>query len=324
MMQAAEVVVGVGGQAAVGRLRSAIDPFADVWVVEGLGAAVRGPLHRALGALAALDGDLDAAGRHFDAARTAARRCGASGIAAAIDHEAGHLLGDAAALERAAQAWRRMGAAHRLADLETSAEHPVGGASSAAIRVAGEEQPTNRFVRDGDGWTVAFAGVNASLRDRKGLGDLARLLAVPHREVAALDLVAAGGGVAAADLGEVLDADAREAYRARLRDLEDELAEADDHGDAGRSARLAAERDALVEQLVGAYGLGGRSRRVGGSAERARTAVRSRIRDALDRIAELNPDLGRHLRRSVRTGTFCVYDPDPEVVWELGGPSHTV
>jgi hypothetical protein len=52
--------------------------------------------------------------------------------------------------------------------------------------------------------------------------------------------------------------------------------------------------------------------------------VRSRVRDALDRIAEVNPALGRHLRRSVRTGTFCVYDPDPDVVWELGRPSHTV
>jgi hypothetical protein len=144
------------------------------------------------------------------------------------------------------------------------------------------------------------------------------------RARAALDLVGVGGTVASADLGEVIDADAREAYRARLRDLEDDLAEADAHADAGRSARLAAERDALVEQLVGAYGLGGRARRSGASGERARTAVRSRIRDALDRIAALNPELGRHLRRSVRTGTFCCYDPDPEVVWDLGGPPHTV
>ena len=51
--------------------------------------------------------------------------------------------------------------------------------------------------------------------------------------------------------------------RARLRELEGELDEADAAGDAERSARLAAERDALVEQLTGAYGLGGRARTPG-------------------------------------------------------------
>jgi hypothetical protein len=323
MMQAAEVVVGLGGHRGVGLLRAAIEPFAATWVVEGLGAVVRGPFHRALGALAAVEGDVAAANRHFDAAREAARRCGAEGIEAVIDHEAGLLLGDRAALERAAKAWRRMGAAHRLAELR------AGGSATIAELVGdggvpADERPTNRFVRHGDVWTITFAGATASLRDRKGLADLARLLAEPHRELAALDLAAAGGGAVAADLGDVIDADAREAYKARLRDLDDELTEADAHGDAARSARLAAERDALVEQLVGAYGLGGRARRSGGSAERARTAVRSRLRDALDRIAEVNPELGRHLRRSVRTGTFCVYDPDPHVVWDLGRPSHTV
>jgi hypothetical protein len=45
------------------------------------------------------------------------------------------------------------------------------------------------------------------------------------------------------------------------------------------------------------------------TAERARKAVSARIRDAIHRIAEVMPDLGAHLDRSVRTGNTCCYDP---------------
>ena len=86
---------------------------------------------------------------------------------------------------------------------------------------------------------------------------------------------------------------------------------------AHRRSAVADERDALVEALTGAYGLGGRVRRSGSAAERARTAVTARIRDSIRRIADAHPDLGRHLARSVRTGTFCVYEPDQPVRWSL-------
>jgi hypothetical protein len=75
--------------------------------------------------------------------------------------------------------------------------------------------------------------------------------------------------------------------------------------------------DALIEVLTGAYGLGGRVRRSGSAAERARTAVTARIRDAIRRIGGAHPELGRHLARSVRTGTFCVYEPDQPARWSL-------
>ena len=43
----------------------------------------------------------------------------------------------------------------------------------------------------------------------------------------------------------------------------------------------------------------------------------SRIRDAIGRVESVHPDLGRHLRASVRTGTFCSYLPERSVVWEV-------
>ena len=75
--------------------------------------------------------------------------------------------------------------------------------------------------------------------------------------------------------------------------------------------------DGRTYELGTAYGLGGRVRRTGAVAERARSTVTRRIREALVRIEEAHLSLGRHLRRSVRTGVYCVYEPDELVSWDL-------
>jgi hypothetical protein len=115
----------------------------------------------------------------------------------------------------------------------------------------------------------------------------------------------------------VLDDRARAAYRQRLHDLDERLADAEADGDDDAVARVTEERDFLVAELTGAYGLGGRPRRAGDPAEKARTTVTSRIRDAIGRVEGVHPDLGRHLRASVRTGTFCSYSPERPVEWDV-------
>ncbi len=66
----------------------------------------------------------------------------------------------------------------------------------------------------------------------------------------------------------------------------------------------------LAAELGRAVGLGGRSRRAGAAAERARSAVQRRIKNALDRIAEHAPALAAYLGKTVRTGNFCVFRPE--------------
>ena len=258
-------------------------PYAGLFVVEGICAAVRGPVHRHLALLAGLLGDREAAAVHR--------------------------------AEAVAQA-RALGATARVSRSERE-----GGATGPSPAAAGAG-PDQVFRRDGEVWTLRYGGREIRLRDSKGVRDLHALLTRPGTAVAALDLAGAAQGQltrgrppAAPEVGEVIDAQARSAYRQRLRELEEAAAEADAAADIERSARIAAERDALVEALTQAYGLGGRVRRVGSDAERARTAVTARIKDAIRRIGEAHPDLGRHLARSVRTGTFCVYDPDQPARW---------
>jgi tetratricopeptide (TPR) repeat protein len=193
-----------------------------------------------------------------------------------------------------------------------------------------DEQPvdsTNAFRREGDYWSVTFDGDTVRVRDLKGMRYLARLLADPGREHHVLDLVAAetgdGRGQAdssraadlprsiLADAGEVLDTQAKDAYRRRLAEIDDDIDQARAIGDAERAAQADAERDFLVRELARAYGLGGRVRRAASASERARAGVTRAVRQAVARIGEHQPQLGEHLSRTIRTGTYCAYVPDP-------------
>lgn len=249
-------------------------PAAEVWAVEGIGAAVRGPAARALALGAAILGDGEAADRYATQAELLAV---GSGVVPWPTHRA----------------------------------RPVA--------VTGPRQPSRATLRrEADGWFVDFGGRRAFIRHSKGIGDIAYLLARPGVEVAALELVAEGGAsVLAVEPGSALDAKARAAYQRRLAELDAELDHADAAGDARRSAALAAEREMLVAELRRAFGLGGRARRTGSTGERARTAVTTRIRDALKRLEAVHPEAAAHLRRSVRTGTFCAYQPEADVQWDV-------
>src|SRR5262249_22590533 len=159
------------------------------------------------------------------------------------------------------------------------------------------------------------------------------LLRHPDRDLHATDVVRlAGGGdvdegqrmrpdpelATSADLGHagpVLDARAHAAYRARLGELREELADAERLNDMGRVQRLRDEIEALVQQLAGAK----RDRKAAAHGERARVAVTKGLKGALERIAASHPELGRHLRATLRRGYFCVYRPDPArgVRWDV-------
>jgi hypothetical protein len=181
--------------------------------------------------------------------------------------------------------------------------------------------PTSRLpdepelVSEGDSWRVGFAGRTVRVRDVKGVRDLAILLARPGVDVHALELM--GGADVGDSAGPAIDDHARKAYQARIVELQHDIDAARDDNDRARAERAEIELDALVEQLSDAFGLGGRSRTTGSSAERARTAVTYRVRAAIRKLDQLHPELGRHLANSVRTGTWCCYRPEIEITWTI-------
>ena len=77
---------------------------------------------------------------------------------------------------------------------------------------------------------------------------------------------------------EAFDERARREIRARLRELESAIAEAEDAGNTERAALIREQRRELAEMVARDLGLGGRSRRIDDPIERARKTVSTRIR----------------------------------------------
>jgi hypothetical protein len=218
-----------------------------------------------------------------------------------------------------AQWWLRRIEAASAASSQAEPVTPVRGQVTPAV-----------LAPDGDGvWLVGIHGRAVTTPAMKGFRYLHLLLERPQVELTALEMAAAVAGhhtqVHQPDLGQVLDRQALAAYKRRITELDDELAETRSWSDQPRTARLAAERSMLLDQIAAATGLGQRYRVTGASAERARVAVQKSIAAAIRRITDLDAGLGRLLRDCIRTGSTCCYQPDPArlVVWTLArsGPA---
>ena len=225
-------------------------------------------------------------------------------------------------LTAAEDAFRRFGADAKAA--EAVALRAVGAhVASASTTPRANDRTVVTFALEGNQRTIEFDGRSTPLRDLKGFRYLARLVADPGREFHVLDLVAAEEGVLRPtvvhegltsgdqDGVPLLDDTAREAYRRRLADIDDDIEDARRMNDPARVELAERDREYLIAELGRAVGLGGRSRTVGGSAERARTAVARSIKYSVDQLAEHQPTLAARLRAGLRTGMYCSYVPDP-------------
>jgi hypothetical protein len=195
--------------------------------------------------------------------------------------------------------------------------------------------PPNVFRREGEYWVIGFDDDLFQLRDVKGLRYLAVLLGNPGREVLAFHLVArpeaepvlprrtpAASGLRIFDphaSDPFIDEQARAAYERRLEELREAVEESQASGDLERASRSRDEMEVLAHELGRAIGLGGGIRETASPAEKARQSATKAIRSAVGRIAAHSPALARHLGSTVRTGVYCIYDPDPRVpvTWRL-------
>jgi hypothetical protein len=316
----AEVAYVSGDRTLAARLHQRMVGEPDLFLSTGvIGMTWEMPMRRPLALVTATLGRLDEAIGHLERGIGLARAAGGAAVAAWMGEElAGFLArrdgpGDRA---RSAVLAREVAAAAGqlgLAGIAARAAVLAGAAAAPSARpiAAPAARPCFSIRRDGEVWILDHAGTSFRLRDSRGLQLLARLVEAPGQEIHVLDLGAPGeaGVVDLGDAGEDLDASARAAYRERIAALESARAEAESWNDRARADAAQRELDALAAELARAFGLGGRGRRTGAAAERARINVQRRLRDAIRRIAAHDDPLARHLERSVRTGVFCAYDP---------------
>ena len=337
----------LGDAARAEDLLELLAPHADRNVGTGRVVACFGPVARYAGLMAGVLERWDEADAYLAQAIERDERMGARPLAARSRFDRAAVL-----LRRAAPG--DAGAAEDLLDAAGAGASAMGMAGLerriVALRGAGEEppeptpetaSPTGPLLRwDGDFWTVAWRGEPFMVKDSRGLRHLAQLLGDPETEHHALELaqgagVRAGSATKAAasdaglearadsgDAGALLDPEAKAAYRARLTGLREELDEAESFNDPERAARAREEMEFVTAELAGAVGLGGRDRKASSDAERARVSVTRAIRSAVEKLGANDPALGRHLDVTVKTGTFCSYQPEPGTpAWTVGEPS---
>ncbi|MFD8444160.1 ATP-binding protein [Streptomyces globisporus] len=187
---------------------------------------------------------------------------------------------------------------------------------------AAQDGASAEFRRNGPVWQLRWDGVTVHIPDAKGLRDLHSLLGLPGADVPAVRLLAPEGGdlaVAAGQFGgdPVLDEEAKRRYKEHLDRLDAEIDRAAARDDTQQVEKYGRERQALLDELRTAAGLGGRTRRLGDQTERARKTVTARIRDTLRKLDTLHPALAAHLKASVTTGTTCAYRPEHSPDWRL-------
>lgn len=332
LVAAAEAAAAVGDREMCAELYELLLPRSRAgemipWAMVSL--AIDGSVDRVMGLLAAALGRRGDALAYFTRCEELDESTGARPHLAhtLVEHarvlaasgEAEDVGGAVRLLGRAADLYASMGLEARARDARALIAE-LGGERGATAPSA--KRPSERpvatenvtAVREGDVFRIAWSGGEVRVKDSKGMRYLVELLARPSEELHATQLVALAEGVDRAELprgdaGEMLDREAKQAYRRRIEDLREQIEEATELGDAARAERARTEIDAIAAELARAVGLGGRDRRAAATAERARVNVQRRLRSALDAIAKHAPALARHLEKSLRTGTFCSYDP---------------
>ncbi|MBN2566025.1 MAG: 7-cyano-7-deazaguanine synthase [Candidatus Eisenbacteria bacterium] len=234
-----------------------------------------------------------------------------------------------------AQGYRTHAAEFQAGSLPDSCLLVLAALSRYCQRDGDGRNPT--FQWKGDHWGIWFENEETTLKDGVGPRYIALLLASPGKKRHVIDLqieeaILSGkfdagdpawddeGGVRvrrspSSSGGTVTDRLAVRRYRARLNEIEEELVSTRSAGDPSRHLELQEEKQEILRHMRSAIDLRGRPRPSADDDERARQAVTKAISRTTNRLWNRHPSLARHLKKSLMTGEFCLYNPDPPVSW---------
>jgi hypothetical protein len=198
------------------------------------------------------------------------------------------------------------------------------------------DSAANCFTKLGEIWFIQFKNRAFFLKDRKGLGYIYELLKAPKREIWVGDLIAQSQNPIPAHNEDAIMAgihgepdaeyesvskrkqsasfDAEISHlrkiNTRIREIDAELD--DDSTDLGKTSKLRKEKGLLLAEVTEIKN----SKRPVGTQKRNQQSVRMEITRALKTILKFDPDLERHLRNCIQTGTRCMYAPSNPINWK--------
>jgi tetratricopeptide (TPR) repeat protein len=184
-----------------------------------------------------------------------------------------------------------------------------------SIRPNNSNQSTTSFIKKGDMWELAYQGDIILLKDAKGFHDIATMIVEPNKEFHCMELM--GNTTNEKSATSTIDSKAKLEYQKQIKKLLIEIEDAKEFKNFELLSNLEDEYDSLVNHLSKSLGLDGKPRQLGSNIEKARSAVTWRIRSAIKKINAAHPNLGKHLSKSISTGTFCSYKPEFQIQWVI-------
>lgn len=200
----------------------------------------------------------------------------------------------------------------------------------------------NIFRKEDDFWKIIYQGERLRpIKDAKGLRYIAILLQNPEHSFHVMDLVRLVNGsdnpikesysrmsrerlskeelnpTHFGDAGQVIDGKALSEYKKEIKELEEDIDEAENNNDYARGEMLRKEKEFLEQQILAATDLKGRIRKLDDGSDRARKAVSVSIKASIEKIRKKHPELGQHLENSIKRGYHCSYLPDKPISWTI-------
>jgi len=207
------------------------------------------------------------------------------------------------------------------------------------IQAEGEDsKPT--FRKLGEYWSLTYEQKTVIVQDRSGMDYIAYLLRHPRQEFSCAQLLALVKGgdppvsiqyskmsdeeldeerlyVAESHSVELIDSKTKKEVDEKIRELIEELKEAQENNDSAREASLREELMKYEDYVGASTNLRGKPRKSPDTTEKTRKDVTQAISRSLSKIQDSHESLGRHLRNSIRTGTYLIYNPDKPIDWQL-------
>jgi TolB-like protein/tetratricopeptide (TPR) repeat protein len=168
------------------------------------------------------------------------------------------------------------------------------------------------FIDQGEFWELQYNNQIITIKDSKGLRDIAKLLQQPEEEFYCIDLM---GAVLMASGTKMIDDKAKSEYKQKVQALQIAISDAEEMGLYEKAEQDKEKLDTLIDQLAQTVGIANKTRKTGSSVEKARAAVTWRIRNAIKKIEKVHPQLAKHLSNSIKTGSYCSYKPEISHEW---------
>ena len=115
--------------------------------------------------------------------------------------------------------------------------------------------------------------------------------------------------------GPLMDEQGKNAYKNRIKELDEQIEEAGGLGDTNKTEELKDEKDKIVNQLAADFGLGGKPRSSNDFYEQIRKNVTNCINREKSKLKKSFPELETHLM-FINTGWECSYSPKPDTNWK--------